>query len=361
MRAAFEENFAARGDIGASFAATVEGEPAIDLHGGFLDTERSRAWREETLVCVFSSTKAALALCALWLADGRGLDLDAPVKRYWPEFLASEVTTRQCLAHTAGLPGWEEPRETADLYDFEKCAAALARQAPWWRPGGEWHYHALTQGFLVGEIIRRIDGRPVGRLLAEEFAGPLGADLFIGAGPDLDRRIGPIIPGLAGPPPPSPPEGSIEARMAANPPFSMETALEIPFRRAEIPAANGFGAARALALLMAPLACGGEARGRRFLSAAGAARALDPAWRGTDPASGLPFVFGTGFALALGPISFGSGACGFWGGAGGSLAGFDAGRRVSFAYVPNRMGNWPFGDPRNMSLVSALYRGLEAV
>ncbi|HEV2364588.1 MAG TPA: serine hydrolase domain-containing protein [Caulobacteraceae bacterium] len=356
VRAAFARNFAERDDIGASFAAFVDGEPLIDIWGGWQDIERTRPWARDTIVTTYSSTKTALALCALWLADGHGLDLDAPVRRYWPEFAAAEVTTRQCLAHTAGLPGWDEPISQWDIFDYDKCVGLLANQQPWWKPGTEWHYHAITEGFLVGEVIRRIDGRTMGQVLDQEFARPLGADYHVGTGPQFDDRVAPIYPS---PPTEPPPPGSIEARTVANPVFTLNIGMEIGWRRCEIPAGNGFGNARALAQLMSVLACKGEVGGRRYLSAEGALRAAEESWRGGDPSiGGVESAWGVGFALNLGPLKFGDGLSCFWGGAGGSLVVVDFDRRLAFAYVMNKLKGAPFGDPRNMSLVKALYAAL---
>ncbi len=355
VREAFAANFAEREDIGGSVAVTIDGESVIDLWGGWLDPERSRLWGRDTLVACFSSTKTAMALCALWLADQGELDIDAPVRRYWPEFTAEDVTTRHCLAHTAGLPGFDEPISNDDLYDWEKCVTTLGRQQPWWRPGTFWAYHGLTQGYLVGEVVRRITGRSIGTVLAQELAGPLGVDFHIGTGPQFDERIGPIYPG---PPDPPPEPGSLWERIVRYPPFRTGAALEIAFRRAEIPAGNGFGNARALARLMSLLACRGEVGGRRLMSPAGTELALSPSWIGEGSRFADDTRFGVGFALALGPLKFGTGASCFWGGSGGSLVVVDYEARLSFAYVMNKMKGAPFGDPRNMSLIAALYAAL---
>ncbi len=355
VREALAANFAERGDIGASVAVTLEGESVIDLWGGWLDAERTTPWGRDTLVNTFSSTKTAMALCALWLADQGDLDIDAPARRYWPGFTAKEATTRHFLAHTAGLPGWDEPLTNDDLYDWDKCVTMLGRQQPWWKPGTFWAYHGITQGYLVGEVVRRIAGRSLGTVLAEELAGPLGADFHIGTGPQCDARIGPIFPG---PPDPPPEPGSLWERITRYPPFRPGAALEIAWRRAEIPAGNGYGNARALARLMSVLACRGEVGGRRLMSPAGTERALSESWRGCDPATGAETGFGVGFALNLGGLKFGKAASCFWGGSGGSLVVVDFEARLSFAYVMNKMKGAPFGDPRNMSLIAALYGAL---
>src|SRR3954466_16200726 len=168
------------GDTGASVAVFVDGEPGVDVWGGFADAARTILWQPDTVTNVWSVTKTMTALCALVLADRGDLDLDAPVGRYWPEFSAagkSSVLVRHLLAHTAGLPDWDGPVE--DLYDWPSAAARLTGRAPLWEPGSAAGYHSLTQGFLVGEVVRRITGRSPGEFFAEQVAGPLGADFHI--------------------------------------------------------------------------------------------------------------------------------------------------------------------------------------
>src|SRR4051812_40412662 len=164
------------GDAGASVAVFVDGEPVVDVWGGFADRDRTSPWQRDTITNVWSVTKTMTALCALVLADRGDLDLAAPVGRYWPEFAASgkqDVLVRHLLAHTAGLPDWDAPIE--DLYDWSSATARLAGQAPQWEPGSAAGYHSLTQGFLVGEVVHRITGRSLGEFFAAEVAGPLAA------------------------------------------------------------------------------------------------------------------------------------------------------------------------------------------
>ncbi|HEY3796718.1 MAG TPA: serine hydrolase domain-containing protein [Caulobacteraceae bacterium] len=364
MRAAFAKNFAERDEVGAAVAVTIDGELVVDLWGGWTDRGRAMPWTRDSVVACFSSTKTAMALCALLLADRGELDVDAPVARYWPGFQAREVTTRHCLAHTSGLARFEAPLTFADLFDWERITGALARQQPWWPPGTAWAYHALTQGYLVGEVVRRIAGESLGTLLRRELADPLDADFHIGLDPTHDTRIVPVIP-LAEPepepPPPLAPPGSLQERLQQQNPsdFSVGTALEEGWRRAEIPAGNGFGNARGLARLQSALACGGAVGGRRYLSEAGALAALSESWRGPSIGGG-DVGFGLGFALDLGPLRYGTGRSCFWGGAGGSMVVVDFDQRMSFAYTPNRLGGAPFGDRRNLALTNAIYAALNA-
>jgi CubicO group peptidase (beta-lactamase class C family) len=361
LREAFAENFSTYGDVGASVAVTLDGELVVDLWGGHADAQRTRPWRRDTLAGVASTSKTVTALCALLLADLGELDLDAPVARYWPGFERAgkqDVLVRQVLGHTSGLPGWTEPLAFDDLYDWEKVTELLARQAPWWTPGEASAYHAITHGFLVGEIVRRITGRSIGRFLADELAGPLGADFHIGLDAADDHRLADAI---AAPPPDAPPPapGGMFARIAGNPPLPALQDLGARWLRAEIPASNGVGNARSVALLQSVLACGGEARGRRLMSEAGAEAVLRQQSDGVDLAFASPVRWAMGFALELGGLSFGPRTC-FWGGSGGSLIVVDQARRMSFAYVMNRPVGAPFGDPRNARLIAATYAALKS-
>src|SRR3954471_6037987 len=183
------------GDAGASVAVFVDGEPVVDVWGGSADADRTIPWQRDTITNVWSVTKTMTALCALILADRGELDLSAPVARYWPEFAAAgkeAVLVRHLLAHTAGLPDWDGPVE--ELYDWPAATARLAGQAPQWEPGSAAGYHSLTQGFLVGEVVRRITGRSLGEFFAQEVAAPLGADFRIGLPAEDDSRVAPTVP-----------------------------------------------------------------------------------------------------------------------------------------------------------------------
>jgi len=187
------------GDVGASVAVMVDGELVADLWGGFVDEERTAPWAADTLTNVWSTTKTMTFLTALMLVDRGALDLHAPVATYWPEFAAGgkdAVEVRHLLGHTAGLAGWTEPLRAEDLADWEKCTSMLAAQEPWWEPGTASGYHALTQGYLIGEVVRRITGESIGSWVAREVTGPLGADFHIGLPESEDHRVSPVIPPL---------------------------------------------------------------------------------------------------------------------------------------------------------------------
>ncbi len=192
VKDAFAANFVDNGDVGASAAVVLDGELVVDLWGGHQDVARTTPWQSDTLVNVFSTTKTMSCLSLLVLVSRGLVDVDAPVETYWPEFAQNgkgNVLVRHLLAHTAGLPAWEQRIEPTDLYDWHKVTALLAEQATWWAPGWKSGYHAITQGNLVGEVVRRVDGRTVGRFFAEDIAQPLGADFHIGLAPEHDHRV----------------------------------------------------------------------------------------------------------------------------------------------------------------------------
>jgi CubicO group peptidase (beta-lactamase class C family) len=342
-----------QGDTGGSVAVFVDGEPVVDVWGGFTDADRTIPWQQDTITNVWSVTKTMTALCALLLADRGELDVAAPVGRYWPEFALAgkeKVLVRHVLSHTAGLPDWDGPIE--ELYDWPSATARLAAQAPQWEPGTAAGYHSLTQGFLVGEVLRRITGRSVGDFFAAEVAGPLGADFHIGLPAEHDERVALAVP------PPSRDEDYVAGASGDSTAPASGTAIRlrdgnsIAWRRAQIPAASGFGNARSVAAVQSVLACGGTVRGVRLLSEEGCARAWQEQYAGEDRVLGVKMRYGMGFGL-YGGRSFG------WGGAGGSLVMVDADRRVTVAYMMNQMvDNGSLSDSRGLSVVMAALAGL---
>src|SRR4030095_9560807 len=182
--------------VGASFAATIEGEPVVDLWAGFADGARTRPWQRDTIVNVFSTTKAMTALVAHVLADRGLLDLDAPVAKYWPEFAANgkaAMPVHFLLSHRAGLAALRAPLPTEALWDWRRMTDALAAEAPWWEAGTTNGYHAMTYGYLVGEVVRRVAGKTLGAFFRDEIAGPLGADFHIGLAAREHRRAGEMV------------------------------------------------------------------------------------------------------------------------------------------------------------------------
>jgi CubicO group peptidase (beta-lactamase class C family) len=359
-RAEFERNLANGEDVGASFCATLEGETTVDLWGGWADAARTRPWGRDTIVNVYSTTKTLTALTALLLADRGELEFDAPVAKYWPEFAANGkagVKVSHLMSHSAGLSGWKEPMQPEDLYDWEKATSLLAAQAPYWEPGTACGYHAMTQGFLVGEVVRRVAGRTVGSVFRSEIAEPLGADFWIGLPASEDPRVADLIPpepeGLT-----SGEETWLQANMSKNPQLRVAITRTRAWREAELPAGNGHGNARAVAETLAILANGGWARGKRLLSEAGCRKALEPQIEGTDLILGRPARYGMGFGLPgpMAPLPNPNSI--FWGGYGGSMAVVDMDARMTLAYVMNRMVPADAGDMRAFGLAMQIWGAL---
>jgi len=360
VREAFVANFEQGPDVGASVAITKDGESIVDLWAGDADA-KGTPWAEDTIVNVYSTTKTMAATCVLMLADRGELDLQAPVAKYWPEFSQNGkdgVLVSHVMSHSAGLSGFDKPTPT-DLYDWEDITGRLAAQAPWWEPGTQSGYHAVTQGFLQGEIVRRVTGRTIGQFFREEVAEPLQADFHIGLDASNDPRVGELIPPSmslgAGATDPK----SIAARTFAGPNLDATEPRTRAWRAAEIPAAGGIGNARSVARIHSALACGGTVDGVRLMSEAGVERILEEQTRGTDLVLGIPIVFGMGFGLndASFPISPNPRTF-FWGGWGGSLAIIDLDARVSIAYVMNHMEANLVGDKRGAGIAMAAYQSL---
>lgn len=363
VREVFAQNLASGADVGASFCATLDGKTVVDLWGGFADEARTRPWEQDTIVNVYSTTKTMTALTALLIADRGELDFDAPVARYWPEFAANgkeKVKVSHLMSHSAGLSGWKEPIAKEDLYDWEKVTTLLAAQAPYWEPGTAPGYHAITQGYLVGEVVRRITGLSVGTVFREEIAEPLGADFHIGLPASEDGRVADLIP-------PPPGDGisdrsadEIAANMANNPGLDVLATRTRAWRGAEIPAAGGTGNARSVAEIQSILANGGIAKGKRFLSEAGCRKALELQIEGDDLALGVPVRFGLGFGLPGGMVPLPNPNSMYWGGYGGSLVIIDMDARTTFSYVMNRMEGTTTGDMRAFSLAMAMWQAMAA-
>jgi CubicO group peptidase (beta-lactamase class C family) len=348
-------------DVGASVAVVLDGRPVVDIFGGVIDDDGT-PWAADTIINVYSTTKTMVGLTALILADRGELDLHAPVSRYWPEFKAAgkeAIEVCHVLGHTAGLAGWTEPMTAEDLYDWDLCCARLAAQEPWWEPGTASGYHALTEGYLVGEIVRRITGDTLGTFFAREVARPLGADFHIGTGAEHDVRIARVIP----PPPLEMPDDpdAFAVRTLANPRLAAEESWTEQWRRAEIPAANGHGNARSVARVQSALACRGEVDGIRLLSAAGCEAVFEEQAHGVDLVLGIPVRLGVGYGLNLPelPVSPNPRTC-FWGGWGGSLVVVDLDARLVVSYVMNRMGEGTTGDMRGAAIVMSTYGALAA-
>ena len=366
--AALAEEVSSGGELGAAIAVDIEGELVVDLWGGYADKAKTRAWSEDTIVNVFSSTKNVTALAALILIDRGLLDPFAPVAKYWPEFAANgkqDIEVRHILSHTSGVSGWEMPFTLEDIYDWDKSTRQLARQAPWWEPGTASGYHAVTSGHLVGEIVRRITGKTLKQFVREEIAEPLDADFQIGARPQDDGRIAELIP-----PPPldvpldAVPEDHPMRKTFASVPPTPEAAVAaetIAWRRADIGSANGHGNARSLVRALSPIALGGKANGVQLFSRTTIDLIFQEQFNGIDLVLAMPSRWGIGFALPKPEAvpDLPDGRICYWGGWGGSMAVMDTDRRTTFAYVMNKMGQvTSAGTERTQKYTQLIYQAL---
>ncbi|MFH8733935.1 serine hydrolase domain-containing protein [Streptomyces sp. NPDC017964] len=370
VRATFEENFDERGELGAAFTVLIDGAPVVDLWGGWADAARTRAWERDTVVNVWSTTKGLTALCAHILIDHGLLDLDAPVATYWPEFAAAGkdgVLVRHLLSHRAGLAGLREPHSLEQLFDWELTTSRLAAQEPWWEPGTVSGYHALTYGFLVGEVVRRVSGLLPGAFLEREVTGPLGIDFTIGLPDKESGRAAEMVHPRAQA---DSEQTAIFAQLApaalaalTNPIAGASEANTAAWRAAEIPAANGHGTARAVAALYGIVAGKGRSGDHQVLSPEAAERIREGQGSCRDLVLGAGFTHETELGLGLwlsgpngsyGPNPRAVGHDGF----GGSFGSADPESGVAMGYVMNRMGPHIADDPRKMALISAVYDAL---
>ena len=369
VRDAFAANFADHDELGAAFACHVGGELVVDLWSGVADRRTGAPWTADTLQLIFSTSKGLAAICVGMLVDRGLLDLEQPVSDHWPEFGQAgkeAVTVGEMMSHQVGIPVVDAQLTLEEILAVEPVVGALAAQTPVWEPGTAHGYHALTYGWLVGELVRRIDGRGVGTFLAEEVAGPLGAQTWIGLPESEQARVSRLEPA----PPPEDPELLAIMRellgpgTLANRALSMDGAFGMPgvgdemawnrpdVHRSEIPAANAITTARSLSAIYGATVA--EVDGVRLLSDevvdAMRAERVD----GPDRVLAVRSRFGAGFMLhgELAPM-MGDGSFGHPG-AGGSLGYADPETGVGYGYVMNQMGSGLAGDPRTIRLTEAV-------
>ncbi|WFE25281.1 serine hydrolase [Solwaraspora sp. WMMD791] len=351
----FRDNFATRGEVGAGLVVHVDGRVVVDLYGGLADPRTGRAWTRETPAVVFSCTKGILAVCAYLLVQSGQLDLSAPVTRYWPEFGANgkaDIPVRWLFTHQAGLPALDRDLTRAEVIAERPVIEAIEQQRPLWQPGTAYTYHALTYGWLVGELIRRVTGLPAGEYFRRTLAGPLGLRTWIGL-PAAERDA--VAWTLAPPGGPVPFPDQVSERS-----LTMGGAFDFPadadglvsfndpaIQAAGIPGAGGVSSAAGLSRLYA--ACVSEVAGAPLLSTASVDDAVVVRVQGQQRYGGPDAGqrWGTGFLLRsprvrpmLSDRSFGHD------GAGGHLAFADDRYRVGFGYVLNQMGG-PVDDRAN--------------
>jgi CubicO group peptidase (beta-lactamase class C family) len=420
VREEFERNFAERDESGASVCVIVDGEPVVDLWGGVADDRTGTPWERDTMNVIFSCSKGLTAMCAHLLIDRGALDVDAPVARYWPEFAQAGkagVTVRQVLSHQSGVCHVAEIVPPLGFADWDLMIGMIERTPPFWEPGTRVGYHAMTIGWLVGELVRRIDGRTVGTFFREEIAEPLGLDAWIGLPEEHEGRVARTIsfdPGLPEPPawvpevlanpntrtfralargimrtPPArravtaritalleergmPPEMAADAAQIDSLTFRLFANLgdwlptgcdERASHAAEIPAAGAITNARGLAGAYAPFALGGAIDGVRLVreSAIAGMRVAQSA-TGVDAVIGAPTTFTLGFSKSWRPragfgVLIGEDAFGTPG-LGGQMGFADPSYRLAFGYTMTRHGIGTALNERGQSLIDATYRAL---
>jgi CubicO group peptidase (beta-lactamase class C family) len=373
VRDAFARNFSEHGDVGAGFSLYVEGTKVVDIWGG-TDPRNGRAYTRDTLQLVFSTTKGATALCANLLAQRGQLDVDAPVATYWPEFAQAgkeRIPVRWLLCHKAGLPTIDRHLSFEDALAWHPVIRALEAQAPLWEPGSQHGYHALTFGFLVGEVVRRVTGKSLGTYFAEEVAEPLGLEFWIGLPPEQEERVAPVLGRLVPPASSDPgaqkllddlmgPESLLGRALSLNgaiPKTSLFNRAEL--HAAELPAANGITNARSVARMYAGIVealPGGPVE--PLLGPAQIRAARTRQTEGPDRCLVFETAFGLGFFTASRYSPYGSpGSLGHTG-AGGSVGFCDPEHRIGFGYVMNKMQRNLSGDPRTRGLVRAVYAAI---
>jgi CubicO group peptidase (beta-lactamase class C family) len=365
---AFRRNFAEHGEVGAACSVVVDGRTVVDVWGGVADPATGRPYEQDAIQVVFSCTKGAVAACANILADRGVLDVDSPAARVWPEFAQAgkgDVPVRWLLTHQVGLLSVDTPLTPAQVYAWDPIVEALAAQAPEWEPGTSCTYHALSWGWLVGEVLRRLDGRPLGRLVREELSEPLGLDLWVGLPEAEEHRVVPLLGEPARPAAIAALPAAVARAASLGGTFAapvQDRGNERAWRAAEIGSAGGVSDARSLARLYAGLigpvdgAPSAPVLSREQLDRARTVQAVAHIAVAAIPGLEIELPFGLGFMLpgpfaaTGGPGSFGHS------GAGGALGCGDPEHGLAFGYAMNRLD---FGlDPRARGLLAAAYQSL---
>ena len=342
-----ERNLENGDDVGASVCVIHDGEVVCDIWGGHRDVEGSMPWEQDTLVNVWSTTKTMTFLVCLMLSDRGELDFDAPVARYWPEFAANgkgDILVRHLLSHSAGLSGWDRLEDAENLADWELATGLLAQQRPWWDDRKQSGYHAVSQGHLIGEVVRRVTGTTLGSFFKSEVADVLDADFHIGLDESEESRVSLVIPPL------NLDFGSLDRegiafRTFTSPMLDATAPHNRWWRAAEIPAANGHGNARSVALVQQIIANNGHANGHRFFSEETGERIFEVQTSGMDQVLGIEVNFGLGYGLSSASVPMGPRSC-YWGGFGGSVIVMDQDLRLTVAYMMNKMQVGLVGDLR---------------
>jgi CubicO group peptidase (beta-lactamase class C family) len=382
VREEFEKNLAERGEVGASVCVMLDGEPVVDLWGGVADRGRGRAWERDTVSVVFSTTKGVTSLCAHMLLDRGKLDLAAPVSAYWPGYARrgkENTTVGMVLSHRAGVPLIASRLAEGAFLDWDGMIATIEAEEPFWEPGTRHGYHAITYGWLAGELVRRASGQSLGTFVRDEIAGPLGLDLWLGLPEEIEPRVAPMAYSAQQP-------GDVQSRLVVvattqpdspqalmlgntgNYMFGVENGYDSRAgHAAELGATGAVTNARALAGMYAPLACGGTANGVTLVGPGQLPRMATTVSAGPDPMLLANSRFTYGFvpsidnrhdpagardSMILSADAFGHP------GLGGGVGFASPANRMSFGYTMNAMGPGTLLNARGQSLVDAVYTSL---
>lgn len=358
VRHLVEERLASGNEIGASLCVNIDGKNVLDIWGGHADMEKTRPWEKDTLTVVWSCTKIVTALAAIKLIDQGLLDPEERVTKYWPEFGVNgkeDVRVWQILSHCSGLPTWKEHVTYETVCDTKTTTEMLGRQALWYTPGSALAYQMLAHGHLIGELVRRVSGRPLKQFIAEEIAGPLGADFSLGVTEDKWARTSDISQNPTVDPLKDLDPKSLRYEAFWNPTPNSQFSMNPIFRAAEVGAINGFGNARSMARIGSMVSLKGKVDGKQYLSPETVDQMVQERMKGSDLVLCVELRMALGVALPSSAISFlPEGNICFWTGWGGSVLIMDLDRRMTIAYAMNKMLPG-FANENSEAYIKAIY------
>jgi CubicO group peptidase (beta-lactamase class C family) len=364
VRDLLQQRIAEDNEVGASLCVNIDGKNVLDIWGGYADASRNKPWEKDTLAGVWSSTKVVTCLAAHILVNRGLLDVNERVATYWPEFSANgkeNVKVSHVLSHSSGLPAWEAPITSEEIQDTKRATKRLAGQAPWFTPGERSAYQLANHGHLVGEIVRRTTGKSLTQFIADEIAGPLGADFRLGLLEEDWSRTAEMI-GFEIPPMTCIDPTSIMARAFMRSALAPTSHNEPGFRKSENGAVGGFSNARALARIGSMVSLDGVVDGKQYFAASTLDKMMEEQIRGLDE-SVLQYVrFALGVALPSAIacwIPEDEDIC-FWGGWGGSMLIMNRGRRMTIGYAMNKMENRVMGNVNSEAYVQEIYKIVDA-
>ncbi|KAI3548067.1 beta-lactamase [Colletotrichum filicis] len=371
VRKQLQDNIDSGEEVGAAIAVNIDGNDVVNLWGGYTDKERTQPWTKNTLVTIFSSTKTVLSLAILILVDQKVFSINDKVSKHWPEFAANgkeDIEIRHILSHTSGVSGWDAdgPLSFEEISDLDAAAAKLATQAPWWEPGTASGYHSFTFGHLLAAIVRRATGTTLRDFIMEEIVKPLGADFHFGVSDKELPRTTDVIPAPMPPlgPGMGPQPGSITFKTMNPMPFPSDFANGPTWRQGDILAGSGHANAYALTRILSIISLGGSVDGKRFLSQDTINLIFEQQSNGVDLVMGVPMRFGIGFGItgeggtAVADFLPNGRIC-FWAGLGGSFVVMDLDRKITIAYVMNKLSMSGLGNNAAKSYIRAIYKALE--